>query len=105
MDGRAFASNALALGAVWDPSPLYFVEAIGGQLAEVLRTLLPKSVICQSTLDDALADSAGLCNQKERSTVSRIRPIRGPQAARAAFQGACTTADTYGSRSRESESG
>lgn len=68
-DERAFASNALALGAVWDPSSLYFIEAIGGRLAEVLRTLLPKSVICQSTLDDALADSAGLRSQGERSTI------------------------------------
>ena len=68
-DERAFASDALVLGAVWDPSSLYLVEAIGGRLPEVLRRFLPKSVICQSTLDDALADSAGLRNQTERSTI------------------------------------
>jgi tetratricopeptide (TPR) repeat protein len=56
-DERAFAAEALTLGAVWDPSALYVAEALGGRLAEILGRLLPGSVVCQSTLDDIVSDS------------------------------------------------
>lgn len=59
-DERAFAADALTLGAVWDPGAVYVVEAMGGRLAEVLGRLLPESVLCQSTLDDILSDSGPL---------------------------------------------
>jgi hypothetical protein len=68
-DERANASNAFTVGAVWDSSALYLVEALGEGLAEALRSQLPKSVIPQSVLDDALADSESLRPAGERGTV------------------------------------
>lgn len=68
-DERAFAANALALGAVWDAGALYLVEAIGGRLPKVVRRLLPKGVISQATLDDVMADSGALGTKGDGSTI------------------------------------
>jgi hypothetical protein len=57
-DERAFAAEALTLGAVWDPGALYVAEALGGEVAEILGRLLPGSVVCQSTLDDVVSDAS-----------------------------------------------
>jgi len=68
-DERAFAADALTLGAVWDPSALYLVEALGGRLSEKLERLLPESVICQSTLDDVVSDSGPLNTKGDGGSV------------------------------------
>lgn len=70
-DERAFAADALTLGAVWDPGALYFAEALGGTVAEELRRLLPASAVAQSTLDDVISDSGPINPTAEGGSFGR----------------------------------
>jgi hypothetical protein len=70
-DERAFAADALTLGAVWDPGALYFAEALGGTVAQELRRLLPASAVAQSTLDDVISDSGPINPTAEGGSFGR----------------------------------
>jgi len=60
------ARRAIGLGAVWDQASLFVVGGLGEDLLPDAHQALPTGIVCQSVLDDCIADRARPQTEGER---------------------------------------
>jgi len=72
---RADAAAAFeAKGAIWDPSSIFVVAALGGEVEPGIRSSLPASRVARATQQDTARDPLGT-PEGERATLSLIRGL------------------------------